>query len=64
MSNNQKPLLDPDERDAFIDNLLDDPQEVEGMEDLDRFEQRDVLNQLWTDDMILQAIQPPTSKQK
>jgi hypothetical protein len=58
MSNNEKPVLDPDERDAFIDSLLDDPQEVEGLEDMDRFEQRDILNQQWTDEMILHAIQP------
>lgn len=62
ISNTENTILDPDERDAFIDHLLDDPQEVEGMEDLDRFEQRDVLNQLWTDEMILEAIQPPASK--
>lgn len=50
--------LDPDERDAFIDSLLEDPQEIEGMEDMDRFEQRDVLNQVWTDEMILDSIKP------
>ena len=55
---NMSNTLDPDERDAFIDSLLDDPQEVEGMEDMDRFEQRDILNQQWTDEMILHAIQP------
>lgn len=50
--------LDPDERYAFIESLLDDPQEVEGLEGMDRFEQKDILNQQWTDEMILHAIQP------
>jgi hypothetical protein len=58
-SNHQmSPTLDPDERDAFIESLLDDPQELEGLEDLDRSEQRDALNAAWSDEMILQSIQP------
>lgn len=56
--------ISDDERDGFLDALLEDSGQLEGLEDLDSFDQKRALEHTWTDSRILEALDSPSIREQ